>query len=173
MSSKNHNLSSTRSQELPNMKGKKVGIVTSEWNDEITSVLRSGARETLLENGVNADDIVEVDVPGSYELPMGARMIMGREVFDAIICLGCVIKGETRHDEYINNAVAQGIMQLGLTSGIPIIFGVLTPNTMEQALDRAGGNYGNKGVEAATTALRMMALKAETKDQKKEIGFNA
>jgi len=110
-------------------------------------------------------------VPGAFELPLGARIIMGQEKIDAAICLGCVIKGETDHDIYINNAVASGIMTLGLTSKKPIIFGLLTPNTKQQALDRAGGKYGNKGVEAAQTAMAMVHLNDPDRSTKKTIGF--
>jgi len=110
-------------------------------------------------------------VPGAFELPLGARIVMGQEKIDAAICLGCVIKGETEHDVYINNAVATGIMTLGLTSKKPVIFGVLTPNTKQQALDRAGGKHGNKGVEAATTAIKMVHLNNPDHNSKKSIGF--
>ena len=117
------------------------------------------------------ENIHLIQVPGSFELPVGAKMLMTRHKLDAVICLGCVIKGETSHNEYINNAVAIGLTQLSMASGIPCIFGVLTPDNEQQAKDRAGGKYGNKGTEAAITAIRMAALKEELKQAKKSIGF--
>ncbi|NBC25035.1 MAG: 6,7-dimethyl-8-ribityllumazine synthase, partial [Bacteroidetes bacterium] len=137
----------------------KIGVVTARWNKEVTEKLREGCISTLLEYSVAKDDISELFVPGSYELPQGARILLTKHrKIDALVCLGCVIKGETDHNDYINRAVSTGLMQLGLTSGVPCIFGVLTPSSMEQALDRAGGSHGNKGVEAAATAIQMAKL---------------
>ena len=168
MASSLKNLSEYDADKIPNGKGKKIGIVVSEWNKAVTFKLHEGCWETLLKHGVDEKDITLQIVPGSFELPMGARQLAIQEKPDAIICLGCVIKGETDHDKYINQAVASGIMQLGLTTGIPVIFGVLTPNTQEQAEERAGGKHGNKGVEAAIAALRM----TDDDDQgKKVVGF--
>lgn len=150
----------------------RIGIVTARWNDEVTGKLKSGCHATLLKYGVKEEDISHLSVPGSYELPQGARILMTKHrKLDAIICLGCVIKGETDHNDYINRAVASGLMQLGLTSGVPCIFGVLTPNTMEQALDRAGGTHGNKGDEAALTAIQMAALSQKHGLPAHKIGF--
>ena len=132
----------------------------------------TGAKETLLKHGVTEDAIVVHKVPGSFELPLAAKFVLAKEQKDAVICLGAVIKGETDHDKYINAAVASGIMQLSLLSNVPIIFGVLTTNNKEQALNRAGGAHGNKGVEAAITALKMIALKKQTKERDKKIGFS-
>lgn len=168
MASSLKNLSEYDPDKIPSGEGKQFGIVVSEWNRDITFKLYEGCRATLVEHGVKEDDIFLRVVPGSFELPMGARQLLIEEKPDAIICLGCVIKGETDHDVYINQAVANGIMQFGLTTGIPAVFGVLTPNTRAQAEDRAGGKHGNKGVEAAVTALRMAADK---KDRKKVLGF--
>ena len=111
-------------------------------------------------------------VPGTYELAVGARLIMANSKVDAVICLGCVIKGETNHNEYINHATANALNMLSVQSAIPCIFGVLTPNTIEQARDRAGGRHGNKGVEAAVTALHMAQLRRSRSRQDKNIGFN-
>ena len=144
---------------LPDGSSFKIGIVVSEWNADITNALLEGAKETLLKAGVLEDNIEVLYVPGSFELPWGARQIMKPGKRDAVICLGCIIQGETKHDEYIASAVASGIMQLGLMSGIPVIFGVLTTNTEEQAKDRAGGKHGNKGTECAVAAIKMAALK--------------
>lgn len=172
MSSKDQNLSQYKTDNMPDGSNLKVGIVVSEWNEKTTATLLDGAIETLTKHNVPEDEIKVVTVPGSYELPMGAKMLLGKEKYDAIICIGCVIKGETDHDKYINGAVAAGIMNLGLMSGTPVIFGVLTPNDQQQADDRAGGKYGNKGVEAAATALRMIQLRQELKNEgSKTIGF--
>jgi len=158
-SKKKKNLSHLESELSIEGAGKRIGIVTAHWNAEVTEKLRAGCIATLRKYGVEEDDIVNLQVPGSYELPQGARILLTKNrKLDAVICLGCVIKGETDHNDYINRAVASGLMQLGLTSGVPCIFGVLTPNSMEQALDRAGGKYGNKGDEAAVTALQMADL---------------
>lgn len=171
MASSIQNLSAALTQDVPSAKGLKFGIVRSEWNTEITSALLKGCFDYLIEKGASEDDIKCIDVPGTYELPMGAKILMGTEKYDAIICIGCVIKGETKHDEYISNAAANAIAQLGILSSNPVIFGVLTPNNMEQALDRSGGKHGNKGVEAAATAIKMAILKNENKNMKKSIGF--
>jgi 6,7-dimethyl-8-ribityllumazine synthase len=153
------NLSDFNPSELPSAKGMRFALVVSSWNDRITGALAGGAVEVLKDLGCSSDDIVRVDVPGSYELPLGARWMADQQSFDAVICLGCVIQGETRHFDFICQAVATGLMDLNLEYGIPFIFGVLTPDTLEQAIDRAGGKHGNKGVEAATTAVRMVALR--------------
>ncbi len=157
---------------VPSGKGLKIGIVVSEWNAEITGKLLDGCRATLIENDVAVDDIVVQQVPGSYELPMGARLLSTGRNFDAIVCLGCVIKGETKHDEYISQSVASGLMQLSLMTNIPVIFGVLTPNNQAQAEARAGGNLGNKGEESAITALKMAILKIELGKSPHKIGFS-
>jgi 6,7-dimethyl-8-ribityllumazine synthase len=170
MASSLKNLSEYDPGNIPSGSGKRFGIVLSEWNSEITFKLYEGCHQTLLENGVKEEDIFLRVVPGSYELPFGARQVMVEEKPDAVICLGCVIKGETDHDVYINQAVANGIMQLGLTSGIPVIFGVLTPNNRQQAEERSGGKHGNKGVESAVTALRMAGDKD---DRKTVVGFSS
>lgn len=147
------------------------GIVVAEWNAHITHALYEGCFDTLLKHGAKADNIHTVQVPGSFELPAGARILNGQKNVDAVICLGCVIRGETNHNEYINSAVAQGLVNLSIATGKPFIFGVLTPNDEQQALERAGGKHGNKGVEAAVTAIRMAALRKEFSEGKKKIGF--
>ena len=157
--------------DIPGGEGKKFGIVVSDWNREITDQLLEGCTQTLRKHGADDESIDISRVPGTFELPMGARLLASGQKLDAIICLGCVIKGETRHDEYIAQATANGIMQLGLMLNIPVIFGVLTPNNLEQARERAGGKHGNKGEEAALTALQMAALKATKATSKTKIGF--
>jgi 6,7-dimethyl-8-ribityllumazine synthase len=173
MATKKKNLSEVQLPSLPDLSSKAIGIVTAEWNGKITLSMERACKDTLMEHGILEENIHQISVPGAFELPMGARLLAGKEKLDAIICIGCVIKGETKHDEYISHAVATGIMNLGLASGKPVIFGVLTPNSMEQALDRSGGKHGNKGVEAATTALRMLAVAHEAKLSKTTIGFGA
>jgi 6,7-dimethyl-8-ribityllumazine synthase len=140
-------------------RNRRIGIVVSDWNETITNALKEGALAVLMENGVAKNNILVYSVPGSYELPFGASMLLDNyETIDAVICLGCVIQGETRHFEFISQAVANGVMRVSLDYGTPVIFGVLTCDTMEQAHDRAGGKYGNKGAEAAYTALKMIEL---------------
>jgi len=141
----------------------RFAIVVSEWNTEITEALTLGAKETLLKFGASESDIVRRNVPGSFELTLGAQLMAERKEFDAIICIGVVIQGETKHFDFICDAVAKGITDLNMKYNIPVIFGVLTPNTMQQALDRAGGIHGNKGDEAAITAIKMADLKKELK----------
>ncbi|MGB3078098.1 MAG: 6,7-dimethyl-8-ribityllumazine synthase [Saprospiraceae bacterium] len=156
---------------LPDGKPFKIGIVVSRWNEDITNALLEGAKSTLLSAGVLPEHIEVLFIPGSFELPWGARQLMKADKKDAIICLGCIVQGETKHDEYIATAVANGIMQLSIASGIPILFGVLTTTSYEQARDRAGGTYGNKGSEAATAALQLAQIKSGDKPDKKKIGF--
>lgn len=173
MASALKNLSTYDESNIPDAAEMSFGIVVADWNRDITHALYEACFETLVKHGAKEENIKVAQVPGAFELPSGARIIATREKLDAVICLGCVIKGETQHDEYINNAVATGLMNLSITTGKPFIFGVLTPNTHEQAKDRAGGKHGNKGVEAAVTALRMAALKAEKPEGQKRIGFGS
>ena len=170
MASALKNLSAYNPDNIPDASDMHFGIVVAEWNAEITHALYVGCYDTLLKHGVKAENIQTLQVPGSFELPAGARILSGKHKLDAVICLGCVIKGDTSHNEYINNAVANGLMNLSISTGRPYIFGVLTPNDQQQALDRAGGIHGNKGVEAAVTAIRMAALKTEG-TEKRKIGF--
>lgn len=151
--------------------GFSVGIVVSKWNTEITSLLLQGCINRLKSTGLKEDNIHVVWVPGAFELPLGAKLIAGKEKLDGVVCLGCVIKGDTRHDEYINGAVSNGIMQLSIVSGKPVTFGVLTVENEQQAIDRAGGKHGNKGDEAAQTVLAMARLAKELKQQKTSIGY--
>ncbi len=174
MATKEKNLSQYDTTEIPDASEFTIGVVVADWNKEITHALLDGCRATLLEHGLPTDQLHVIHVPGSFELTAGARMLAGRYNCDAIICLGCVIKGETSHNEYINMAVANGLTNLSLASGKPFIFGVLTPNNKEQALDRAGGKHGNKGIEAAITALQMVGLREELKQTgKQKIGFGS
>jgi 6,7-dimethyl-8-ribityllumazine synthase len=171
MASALKNLSQYDATTLPSAADMTFVIVVADWNAHITHALYEGCYDTLVQHGASPEQIFTGQVPGAFELPVGARILAGKHNPDAVVCLGCVIKGETSHNEYINNAVAQGLTQLGIASGRPFIFGVLTPDDEQQALDRAGGIYGNKGVEAAVTAIRMAALRREGKEGKKSIGF--
>lgn len=138
----------------------RIAIIVSKWNPEVTGALREGALFTLKAAGVPAENIHVHEVPGTYELPSGAQLaIEGHGNLDAVICIGCVIQGETRHFDFICDAAAQGIVRVSLDYSLPVIFGVLTPNTQQQALDRAGGSLGNKGQEAAVAALEMIDLR--------------
>ncbi len=150
------NLSEFDQHLLPSVANKKFGIVYSEWNDKITLALLEGAISSLLGIGVKKSDILVNPVPGTFELPLGAQRLAQNNEIDAVICLGCVIQGETRHFDFICDAAANGVMQVGLNYDKPVIFGVLTTENMQQAIDRAGGKHGNKGVEAAITAIKML-----------------
>lgn len=159
MASALHNLSNYDTASVPNGSNFSIAIVVAEWNKDITFALHKGCLQALIKHGCLEDNITTKVVPGAFELTVGAQIAIQKNQPDAVICLGCVIKGETSHNEYINYAVAQGLTNLSLQTGIPAIFGVLTPNNEQQAKDRAGGKHGNKGVEAAITALKMIALK--------------
>ena len=153
------NLSDYNIEKVPSAENMRFGIVISEWNNEITEALYLGAYNTLIKHGAQKDNIVKEYVPGSFELTFGANIISKRNDIDAVIVLGCVIQGETRHFDFICQGVSQGITELNATTDTPVIFGVLTTNTQQQAQDRAGGKHGNKGDEAAVTAIKMIAFK--------------
>jgi 6,7-dimethyl-8-ribityllumazine synthase len=154
------NLSDHSSMNLTDMANNKFAIVVSEWNEAVTESLYNGALETLLAHGAKKENISKHYVPGSFELSLAAQWMAQKNDIDAVICLGCVIQGETKHFDFICDAVAQGITNVSLKFNKPVIFGVLTPNSQEQALDRAGGKHGNKGDEAAITAVKMLGLVA-------------
>jgi 6,7-dimethyl-8-ribityllumazine synthase len=153
------NLSSTLQNEMPSAGHFSFGIVVSEWNQDITSNLLKGALQALKKAGVSKKNIQIVWVPGSFELAHGAQLLIESKEVDAVICLGSIIKGETPHFDFVSQATAQGIMNVGLQYAIPVIFGVLTDSNHEQAKARSGGKLGNKGVEAAVTAMKMAALR--------------
>ncbi len=146
---------------LPSAVDMKIGIVWSEWNTEITAALLNGAIATLREAGCVDENIVVKQVPGAFELPFGVRLFAEHSDVDGVIALGCVVQGETRHFDFICQGVTQGIQSVSLDWDLPTAFGVLTTNDMQQALDRAGGKYGNKGREAAATLLRMITLQRD------------
>ena len=173
MASALKNLSTYNDSDVPNAEEMTFGIIVAEWNAKITHALYEGCFDTLVKHGAKPEQIYTLQVPGAFELTVGARILNGQQNVDAVICLGCVIKGETSHDEYINHAVAVGLTNLGLTTGKPHIFGLITTNNEAQAQDRAGGKHGNKGVEAAVTAIRMASLKKSPikGKEKRTIGF--
>ena len=159
MATENKNLSEYDKNSIPNAKDFRFGIVVSEWNDSITEGLFSGAIEALLENQVPAQHIIRWNVPGSFELVYGAKKMLQTQNVDAVIAIGCVIQGQTKHFDFVCEGVTQGIKDLNVQTDIPVIFCVLTDDTKEQSIARSGGNLGNKGVEAAVTALRMVEFK--------------
>ncbi len=159
MATVNQNLSNYNSETVPSGESYKIAIVRSEWNDDITSNLAQGAEQALLENGVLVENISRIDVPGAYELPLAAQWLSEKTDIDAVICIGTVIRGETAHFDYVCQAVAQGVKDVGLKTNKPVIFGVLTDDTKQQSIDRSGGIHGNKGIEAGVTALKMLGLK--------------
>lgn len=171
MSSKEQNLSDHNLPDDASAKGLKIHIAVSDWNTDITTKLLDGAKSILLQLGIENDDMTIVHVPGTYELPLAAKSLIKTCQADAVICLGCVIKGETDHDIFINQSVSTTLNQLAIATDKPVVFGVLTVNTKDQAIQRAGGNYGNKGIEAAVTAYKMINLQKELKQAKGTIGF--
>lgn len=158
MATANKNLSEYNQNTLPSAKGMKIAIVVSEWNEKITTGLLEGAKSCLLENQLDEQDLSIHYVPGSFELPFGAQLLLEAEKPDAVICLGCVIQGETKHFDFVCQGLTQGIKDVSLKYHKPVIFGVLTDNNEQQSIDRSGGKHGNKGTEAAITAIKMVAL---------------
>ncbi len=158
MATGHKNLSDFGDVVLPDGRNLKIAIVVSRWNEEVTGALLIGAKQALEQAGVTSANTYISYVPGTFELALGAQYAAQNSSIDAVITLGCVIQGETRHFDFICDAAANGIMNVGLKYNKPVIFGVLTTDNQGQALDRAGGKHGNKGVEAAVTALQMLAL---------------
>ncbi|WP_298646135.1 6,7-dimethyl-8-ribityllumazine synthase [uncultured Proteiniphilum sp.] len=158
-----NNLSSYDPTVVPDGKGKRIGIVVSDWNSSVTSSLLRGATDTLLKFGLAGDDIIIEHVPGSFELTYAAKVMIEKAEVDSVIILGCVIQGETPHFTFVCNSVTEGTTQLNLKYDVPVIFGLLTTNTLDQAKARSGGRHGNKGDEAAITALKMMELQSKYK----------
>jgi len=155
MATKYQNLSEYDANKLPDASNMKFAIVVSEWNSDITYKLRDGAYDTLIKNGVKPENITVAYVPGSFELIYGAKRIAKSIKPDAVIGLGCVIRGDTPHFEYVCSGATQGFAKLNTKGDIPYIFGLLTDNTKQQSIDRSGGELGNKGIEAAITAIKM------------------
>lgn len=164
MATEGKNLSEYDKNTIPNAKEFRFGIVVSEWNNEITEGLFRGAHEVLLENEVIERKIVRWNVPGSFELIYGCKKMQeSYDMLDAIIAIGSVIEGETKHFDFVCEAVSQGIKDLNVQSDIPVIFCVLTDQNMQQAIDRSGGKHGNKGAEAAVAAIKMAQLRKDAR----------
>jgi 6,7-dimethyl-8-ribityllumazine synthase len=158
----NKNLSNYDKNKIPNAKDFRFGIVVSQWNDKITNGLYDGAEAALLDCGARLENIIRWDVPGSFELIYGAKRMADTQNVDAVITIGCVIKGETMHFEFVCEGVTQGIKDLNLQGDIPVIFCVLTDNNEQQSIDRSGGIHGNKGTEAAVAAIMMAELRRKS-----------
>ncbi|MFX0558348.1 6,7-dimethyl-8-ribityllumazine synthase [Maribacter sp. CXY002] len=158
MATENKNLSAYDKTTIPNAINFRFGIVVSEWNPQITNGLYQGAEQALLDCGATTANIVKWDVPGSFELTYGCKKMIQQGGFDAVIAIGSVIQGETKHFDFVCSATAQGIKDLNVQTDVPVIFCVLTDNTLQQAIDRSGGKHGNKGTEAAIAAIKMASL---------------
>jgi 6,7-dimethyl-8-ribityllumazine synthase len=158
MATENKNLSNYDKDTIPNAKDFRFGIVVSDWNDEITNGLFNGAKAALLDCGALPENIVRWNVPGSFELVFGSKKMIETQQVDCVIAIGCVIKGETMHFEFVCEGVTQGIKDLNINYDVPTIFCLLTDNSMQQSLDRSGGKHGNKGTEAAIAAIKMVDL---------------
>lgn len=159
MATINQNLSDYESENVPNGAKYTLAIIRSEWNGDITNNLADGAESALLDNGVLQENIIRVDVPGAYELPLAAQWLANKTEIDAVVCIGTVIRGETAHFDFVSQAVSQGVKDVSLKTNKPVIFGVLTDDTKQQSIDRSGGIHGNKGIEAGISALKMLGLK--------------
>lgn len=156
MATVNNNLSEYDINSVPDASKMVFGIVVSEWNEKITKGLLNGAYATLLKHGAKEDNIIVKFLPGAFELPLGAQTMFEKTNVDAVICLGSVIQGETKHFDFVCEGAALGIKDVSLKYNKPAIFGVLTDNNEQQAIDRSGGKHGNKGDEAAVTAIKMV-----------------
>lgn len=161
MATAHTNLSEYDKELIPNASEMSFGIVVSEWNANITDNLLKGAYEALTDNGAKPENIIVKHVPGTYELPLAAQLIIENTKVDGVVAIGSVIQGETKHFDYVCEAVSQGIKDVNLKFGTPVAFCVLTDNTMQQGIDRSGGKHGNKGIECAVAAIKMVALKKE------------
>lgn len=159
MATENKNLSNYDKTTIPNAKDFRFGIVVSEWNDTITEGLFSGAETALLDCGTLPENIIRWNVPGSFELVYGAKKMIATQNVDAVITIGCVIKGETMHFEFVCEGVTQGVKDLNVLTDVPVIFCLLTDNNQQQSIDRSGGKHGNKGIEAAIAAIKMAELR--------------
>jgi len=151
-------------EDVPSANAMRFGIVVAEWNAEITEAMCEAAIATLQKYGADENSIIKQYVPGSFELPLAAQFMAESDKVDAVICLGCIIQGETKHFDFIADSVANGIQNVAMKYSLPVIFGVLTPNNIEQARDRAGGKHGNKGEDAAIAAIKMTHIKRTLND---------
>lgn len=161
MATVNKNLSVYDKNTVPKAKNFRFGVVVAEWNEAITEGLYNGAEQAFLENNVPAEHIIRWNVPGSFELIYGCKKMLQTQNVDAVIAIGCVIQGETKHFDFVCEGVTQGIKDLNIQTDIPVIFCVLTDNTMQQSIDRSGGIHGNKGTEAAIAAIKMAFIRQQ------------
>ncbi|NGY37551.1 6,7-dimethyl-8-ribityllumazine synthase [Flavobacterium sp. XN-5] len=161
MATVNKNLSVYDKNTVPKAKNFRFGVVVAEWNEAITEGLYNGAEQAFLENNVPAEHIIRWNVPGSFELVYGCKKMLQTQNVDAVIAIGCVIQGETKHFDFVCEGVTQGIKDLNVQTDIPVIFCVLTDNTMQQSIDRSGGIHGNKGTEAAIAAIKMAFIRQQ------------
>ena len=159
MATVNRNLSEYNKEEIPNGADFKIGIVVSEWNEQITLNLLKGAKQALLDNGVKEENIDVRLVPGAYELPLGAQFFCESDGVDGVVAIGVVIQGETKHFDFVCEGASQGLMNVNLKYNIPVAFCVLTDEYEQQSIDRSGGVQGNKGIECAVACMKMIALK--------------
>ena len=171
MASIGNNLSKENKFPLLNSDKLKIGIVVSDWNSQITERLLKGALFVLKNSGIKSENIIIKNVPGTFELPLGAQYMLEKNLADGIICIGCVIQGETRHFDFVCQGATNGIMSLGLRYNKPVIFCVLTDENENQSFDRSGGKHGNKGEECAVSCLKMIELKSKISSPDKKIGF--
>ncbi len=163
MATAEKDLSQYDNKKIPNGADFRIGIVVSEWNDSITDSLCESAKSTLLKHGVQQENVIIHRTPGSFELPLAAQWFLEDEKIDGVIAIGSVIQGETKHFDFVCQATAQGVKDVGIKYNKPAIFCVLTDNNMQQAIDRSGGKHGNKGIEAAVACLKMINLKNKLK----------
>lgn len=164
MASDLKNLSTYKATPM-DVEGAKIGILVSEWNDGITNAMAQGAIDTMIQHGIKEEDISVKYVPGTFELAFAAQQMAQYKAVNAVICIGCVIQGETRHFDFISQASANAVAKVGIENDVPVIFGVLTTDNLQQAKDRAGGKHGNKGIEAGITALKMISLERELQNE--------
>jgi 6,7-dimethyl-8-ribityllumazine synthase len=171
MATEGKDLSNIESITISSPNKIKIGIVVSSWNNNITERLKEGAINALTSSGIIKDNIQIHYVPGTFELPLGAQYLLDRNIVDGVICIGCVIQGETKHFDYVCQGATNGIMSIGLRFNKPATFCVLTDQNEQQSIDRSGGKHGNKGVECAISCLKMIELKKSMNSSEKKIGF--
>ena len=171
MASKGGNLSKEEQFPVSNPDKIKIGIVVSQWNQSITNRLLNGAQLVFFNSNIPAENIIIKYVPGTFELPLGAQYLFEKNMVDGVICIGCVIQGETKHFDYVCQGATNGIMSTGLRYNKPAIFCVLTDQNKQQSIDRSGGKHGNKGTESAISCLKMIELKKDISSPDKKIGY--
>lgn len=173
MATAQNNLSNFDKSEIPDGSKMIIGIVVSQWNNNVTDNLLKGAKETLLELNLDESNIIIDYVPGTFELPLAAQYLLENTNVHGVIALGSVIQGETKHFDFVCDGATNGLMNVSLKYNKPVIMGILTDNNIQQAIDRSGGKHGNKGVECAVACVKMIALKKQIGSPKGKIGFNA